>query len=395
VTEFPLPATVQLSRNIGGEMTFGPGGDLYFVVDNGIARMTTTGSLVGVMDSGLPDFGADGIAYGRDGNLWATECAPNTVTRISPEGVFTRAATGTFPKGACPRGITTTPDGTPWLYEFNTNRAGHVVFDSPLATTDDPTEVDPTAADLNGEATPRGSATTVHFEYGATSAYGRTTADQAIGGGDAGVSVTARPTDLQPSSTYHYRLVVKSVISTVYGADQTVTTAATPPPPPPPLPVDHDGDGFAQAVDCDDLSAAIHPGAYDKPGDRVDQDCSGADSTFRRFQPHADAGWRTVHGRIVFTHMVIDAMPAGSSLKIACSGKGCMKRGYSATIAKPVKRLDVTKRLKGARLGKGATIELTLSRPGYVTTIVRWTIGPPPKVTTLCLPPGAKKPTAC
>jgi hypothetical protein len=102
-----------------------------------------------------------------------------------------------------------------------------------------------------------------------------------------------------------------------------------------------------------------------------------------------------VHGRIVFTRMIIDAMPAGASLKLTCNGSGCITRPYSATISKPVQRLDLTKRLKGARLRKGAKVELTLSRPGYVATIVRWTIGRPPKAAILCLPPDAKLPRAC
>jgi cysteine-rich repeat protein len=42
---------------------------------------------------------------------------------------------------------------------------------------------------------------------------------------------------------------------------------------------DHDDDGFAASVDCDDEDAAIHPGAVDRCGDGVDADCSGTDAT--------------------------------------------------------------------------------------------------------------------
>ncbi|MFM7203210.1 MAG: MopE-related protein [Myxococcota bacterium] len=45
--------------------------------------------------------------------------------------------------------------------------------------------------------------------------------------------------------------------------------------------VDADGDGFSEAQgDCDDADANVHPGAYDIPGDGVDQDCNGSDSQF-------------------------------------------------------------------------------------------------------------------
>jgi hypothetical protein len=44
-----------------------------------------------------------------------------------------------------------------------------------------------------------------------------------------------------------------------------------------PVPVDNDGDGFtALGGDCNDDDHAIHPGAYDVCGDRVDNDCDGA-----------------------------------------------------------------------------------------------------------------------
>ena len=38
---------------------------------------------------------------------------------------------------------------------------------------------------------------------------------------------------------------------------------------------DHDGDGFVLEQDCDDCNSQINPGAYDFPGDGVDDDCSG------------------------------------------------------------------------------------------------------------------------
>jgi virginiamycin B lyase len=402
--EFPLPPGMSLVGTRGREMTFGPGGDLYFIVSGGIARMTRAGVVTGgVINGGLSDFDPNAVAYGKDGNLWATECevAPNntylenTVTRISPSGVVTRAPDGTFPPRACPMGIVAGSDGVPWLYEWNTGRAGRLLFSSPLATTDDPNEIGPTSASLNGTASPRGVATRVHFDFGPTTAYGSTTPEQAIGDGDDTASVTARLTGLQPSTTYHYRLVATSVIGTVTGVDATVTTPAVPPPPAKPLPPDRDGDGFNVTVDCDDLSAAIHPGAIDKPGDGIDQDCSGADAPYLHFQPHPDGVWKKVHGRIVFTRLTVENLPAGTSLKLSCSGRGCPVRVYTSKVAAPVHRLDVASRLKRSQLHKDAVIDLQLARDGYVTTIIRWTIVPRPHATLLCIAPGKTKASAC
>ncbi|MFH0730448.1 MAG: MopE-related protein [Pseudomonadota bacterium] len=48
--------------------------------------------------------------------------------------------------------------------------------------------------------------------------------------------------------------------------------------PPDPNDVDNDGDGYTERQgDCNDGNASIHPGAVEKCGDSIDQDCNGSD----------------------------------------------------------------------------------------------------------------------
>ena len=89
-------------------------------------------------------------------------------------------------------------------------------------------EVAGTSATFQATINPQGTETTYRFEYGTSEAYGSQipVPDGLVGSGLAGVTVSAHPQDLQPSTTYHYRVValVASRSETVPGSDGTFTT---------------------------------------------------------------------------------------------------------------------------------------------------------------------------
>jgi phosphodiesterase/alkaline phosphatase D-like protein len=101
---------------------------------------------------------------------------------------------------------------------------------SPTAVTNAATAVGGTSATLNGTVNARGAGTTVTFEFGETTGYGRVvTADQSPVSGSTDTAVSVNANALFPNTTYHYRVVAQNVNDTVYGADMTFTTSGIPP----------------------------------------------------------------------------------------------------------------------------------------------------------------------
>jgi hypothetical protein len=103
-----------------------------------------------------------------------------------------------------------------------------VAATAPTATTGPVTAVGPTTASVTGSVNPNGAATSWHFEYGTTTAYGSPTASQNAGSGTASVAASGNLSGLKPGTTYHYRLVATNSGGTSRGADAILTTSSAP-----------------------------------------------------------------------------------------------------------------------------------------------------------------------
>ena len=86
------------------------------------------------------------------------------------------------------------------------------------------TGITTTGAELNGSVTPNGFATTYHFEYGTSTAYGSSTQVADAGAGEDQVAVNSAVVALSPGTLYHYHLVARNAGGTAYGNDTTFTT---------------------------------------------------------------------------------------------------------------------------------------------------------------------------
>ena len=78
------------------------------------------------------------------------------------------------------------------------------------------------SADLNATINPQGTATSYHFEYGTTPAYGNSTAETSIGESHDGQSVHEHIEGLQ-DAVYHFRVIATNTSGTTTSPDQTFT----------------------------------------------------------------------------------------------------------------------------------------------------------------------------
>jgi hypothetical protein len=199
---------------------------------------------------------------------------------------------------------------------------------------------------------------------------------------------------------------------------------------------DADGDGVRRPADCDDTNPAIHPGAVDTPDDGVDQDCSGTDATNldvdgdgsprpqdcndndAKIHPGAKeiAGnavdencdtlivpfpaidglvgnlWAPSGSRTVNLKLTAKNFPKGTKIGVRCSGRGCPFKSRSRTVRRSRQTINLHRLLGGARLARGARVDVTFTRSGRIGRVLRYRMGSPgvPTVGFLCRPPGAK-----
>jgi hypothetical protein len=92
-----------------------------------------------------------------------------------------------------------------------------------VAITNPATNVASSSATLNGSVDPHGLSTSVHFQYGTTTSYGRTTANQTKTG-NTYQNVAANISGLTTHTTYHFRIVTTNSAGTRFGSDRTFTT---------------------------------------------------------------------------------------------------------------------------------------------------------------------------
>lgn len=122
-------------------------------------------------------------------------------------------------------GVALSSDGdTALIGGEDENKASVFVNPPPSVTTGSASSVATTTATLNGTVN-AGASSTAHFQYGPTTAYGSSSANQGVAAGGAATPITAAISGLAPATAYHFRIVAGNSGGTSFGADQTFTTA--------------------------------------------------------------------------------------------------------------------------------------------------------------------------
>jgi hypothetical protein len=155
--------------------------------------------------------------------------------------------------------------------------------------------------------------------------------------------------------------------------------------------VDADGDGVVTGADCDDTRADIRPGARDRPGNRIDEDCSGADAAFAPIPARLSFEWRTRSDGTTFAAtLLVRDVPKGGKVELRCSGPGCAARVRTAKVKGSKANLL---KLVSRRLRAGATVEIRVTAPDFIGRATRFKMradGRQPKKTTAQLAPSRR-----
>jgi Ca2+-binding RTX toxin-like protein len=158
---------------------------------------------------------------------------------------------------------------------------------------------------------------------------------------------------------------------------------------------DVDNDGIPAPADCDDHDPTRRPGLPDKPGDGIDQDCSGADTPYSRVLSVLSYMYFATKTTKFSAFSVGDPLP-NTTVELRCSGKKCPFKGVKTVkgTAKGGGTLSIVKPLKKLKFTPKQVLEVRVLVPDMIGKVVQYTIvknkGPKSKFLCLSPKPGSK-----
>ena len=168
---------------------------------------------------------------------------------------------------------------------------------------------------------------------------------------------TVTMTDLSGSATAPLRVAIADVAS----------PAPPPAPPPPPLPA---------CVLCGGATGPVAPPILDSAISVVAK---------------PTAAYTT------FTALLVRKAHAGSTIRVTCSGRGCLFATNTRRVRRETARLDLSAVVRRSRLRPRAKLEIRVTQPGMTGIVRRFTVRAKlrPARQNLCLAPGSTRPARC
>jgi hypothetical protein len=135
--------------------------------------------------------------------------------------------------------------------------------------------------------------------------------------------------------------------------------------------------------------AAVHRGARDIPGNKVDEDCDGEDERLKTVAGRLSFDFTAFpNGRTRVDTLVVRELQRGGRAELRCSGPCAFRKKVGRARGGKV---NLRKLIRG-RLRAGSTLEVRLTAPETIGRVVRFKVrrGTRPKPARFCLPPGER-----
>jgi Ca2+-binding RTX toxin-like protein len=164
---------------------------------------------------------------------------------------------------------------------------------------------------------------------------------------------------------------------------------------------DVDADGVPAPADCDDRDPVRRPGFIDRPGNGLDEDCTGADAPYARILSTVEHAFFVLRSRTRFTQLRVRVVPEGATIELRCTGgrrRGCFSGVQRFSSPRGHELRDIRRPLRGRQLRAGARLEVRILDADSIGKVVRYTMRSgerAPLRRTLCLVPGSSTPGAC
>src|SRR5260370_27327973 len=206
-TEHEIDEVMGLGSRLGHTGTDLRPQDVFSWSSPGVRNLTSSGTRYFSINSGSINIVNFNQTPPRDFGDWLSTACPQA-------HAYVQNAFGC--RGHSSDVTATSPEGV------NLDVIGYDLVRTPIVTTNAATNVASFSATLNGSVNPNGLTTTIHFQYGTTTSYGSTTANQTFTGNTTR-NVAANISGSSASTTYHFRIEATNSAGTRFGSDRTFT----------------------------------------------------------------------------------------------------------------------------------------------------------------------------